>query len=388
MRKTTLIVTGYYAFIFMALGAFASYISLYYVHLQLTTADITWLTTMGSVVAILLQPVWGTVGDRARTKNQILLMALAGAGLAVWLFPLAAQSLWMLMLAVVVFYAFQCAVNPLSDTIALEQSAKGLFQFSRVRMAGSVGYAIMAAVAGWLFSRNIELMFPLFSVFMIGAWVLAFFVPKVEGHQRGKPKVNPLIMLRNRNLVVIYAYSFIISTTLGYFYAFQSVYSFEQGISMGWIGLGIMIGCVLEPLFILLFNRMYQGAGIRSVLLLVGMIAVLRWILFAVGVNQVTYLVIWALHGGTYIILYLALAEFVAKHVPAELRAGGQTMNAVVMGASRVAGSLFGGLYAAAYSLQSAFMVCAVICAAALLVLYKWGKINKEQPAIGIHGDS
>jgi PPP family 3-phenylpropionic acid transporter len=379
MRRTTLIMTSYYAFIFMALGAFASYISLYYVHLQLTTVDITLLSTLGAVVGIVMQPLWGAAGDRARTKNQTLLLGLAGSGLAVWFIPAAGQSLGMLMLAAAIFYAFQCAVNPLSDTIALEQSAKGLFQFSRVRMAGSIGYAVMAAVAGWLFSLNIEIMFPIFSVFMLGAWMLAWFIPKVEGHQRGKPRVNPLVMLRNRNLVIIYLYSFIISSTLGYFYAFQTIFSFEQGISMGWIGFGIMIGCVLEPLYILLFNRMYQGVGIRSVLLFVGVIAVLRWVLFAAGVNHITYMIIWALHGGTYIILYLALAEFVAKQVPAEMKAGGQTMNAVVFGASRVAGSLLGGLYAAAFSLQSAFMVCAIVCTAALLVLWRWGRISGEE---------
>jgi PPP family 3-phenylpropionic acid transporter len=359
-------VSFYYALIFMALGAFSSYISLYYNKLELDLFTIGLLTSASSIVALFVQPLWGLAADRSSSKNRILLLGLLLTASAVWLIPLSGGRIWLLLLATTVLALAQCVINPLSDTIALELANKSSFNFSRVRTAGSLGYAAMSAVAGWILDRNIEYMFPVFSIMMFAAFLFALGIPRVEGHQQ-KKKVKLKELFKNRPLVMLYIYTFTMESTLGFFFTFHAVYSHEQGISTSLIGIGIMIGSISQFPFMIFFDRFYKRFGIYKILLFSGFIHVIRWVLYATAVTQFTVILSWILHGGTFMLFYLCLAEYVNRHVPKELKASGQMMNSLmVSGGSRVFGGLAGGAVASLFGMGFGFAACAVLCAAAI----------------------
>ncbi|TDF93197.1 MFS transporter [Paenibacillus piri] len=363
-------VSFYYALVFMALGAFSSYISLYYNKIQLDLFTIGLLTSAGSVIALFVQPLWGLAADRSASKNRILLVSLLLTSATVWLVPLAGTHFWLLLLATIVFGVAQCVVNPLSDTIALELANKSSFNFSRVRTAGSVGYAAMSAVAGWILDRNIDYMFPVFSAMTFAAFLFALGIPRVEGHQR-KSKVKLKELFANRPLLLLYIYTFAMESTIGFFFTFHAVYSQNQGISTSLIGIGIMIGSISQFPFMIFFDRLYARFGIYNILLFSGLIHVVRWILYATVVTKFTVILCWVLHGGTFMLFYLCLAEYVNRHVQKELKASGQMMNSIMLsGGSRVFGGLAGGGYAALFGIGSGFAVCAAICTAAMMFFF------------------
>lgn len=126
------------------------------------------------------------------------------------------KHLWLLLACTVMFNAFQCAINPLGDTIALELSGEKGFPFSRVRTAGSLGYAIMSALAGWILESNIDYLFPAFSIMTLIAFLIAVRIPSIEGHQ-WQTNVQLIELLRNKPLMRLYLYTFVVETTLGFF---------------------------------------------------------------------------------------------------------------------------------------------------------------------------
>jgi PPP family 3-phenylpropionic acid transporter len=385
-KATYVYVSFYYALVFMALGAFSSYISLYYNKLELDLFTIGLLTSAGSIVALFVQPMWGLAADRSKSKNRILLLSLLLTAASVWLIPLSGRHFWLLLLSSVFFYVAQCVVNPLSDTIALELANKSKFNFSRVRTAGSVGYAAMSAVAGWILDRNIDYMFPVFSVMMFLAFAFACGIPRVEGHQQ-KKKVELKELFKNKPLVLIYIYTFIIESTLGFFFTFHAVYSQDQGISTSLIGIGIMIGSISQFPFMIYFDRIYARFGVFKILLFSGLIHVLRWLLYATAVNEFTVILSWVLHGGTFMLFYLCLAEYVNRYVQKELKASGQMMNSIMlMGGSRITGGLLGGVYAGLFGIGSGFAACAIICAAAM-VYFAW-YVRKHLQARDVQSDT
>jgi PPP family 3-phenylpropionic acid transporter len=72
---------------------------------------------------------------------------------------------------------------------------------------------------------------------------------------------------------------------------------------------------------------------------------------------------IWALHGLTYIVFYLCLAEYVNANVIDELKSSGQAMNSImIQGISRFFGGFFGGILASVISLKYVFVISSVIC--------------------------
>jgi PPP family 3-phenylpropionic acid transporter len=385
---TYVFVSIYYALIFMGNGAISSYMGIYYNKIHLDTFTIGLLTSIGLITAYCVQPLWGLAADRSKTKNRILLIAVFFTSASIWLMPFSGDNFWLLLAATALFYVFQCVVNPLSDTITLELAGKSNFNFSMVRTYGSVGFAVMSGVAGWIFDKNIDYMFPVFSAMLLLAFVCACAIPKVEGHQQ-KKKVHLKELFKNKPLTVIYLYTFVIETTIGFFFTFHAVYSAQEGISTSLLGIAVMIGSISQFPFMIYFDRLYARFGVYKILLFSGFIHLIRWLLYAIAINEFTVIASWILHGGTFILFYLCLAEYVNKNVQKELKASGQMMNSMMtMGLSRICGGLLGGAYASVFGIGSGFAVCAGLCAAAMIAFAWYVKRHTASPTVSMEQKS
>lgn len=366
--RTMIPIACFYALIFMNNGAFNSYVSLYYASIDLTNAQIGVLTSMSALVALFAQPLWGTISDRAATKNHILTLLVLGSAISIWLTPLAGSALGLLLVFTSVYYLFHCAVNPLSDAVTLELASREGFSFSIIRTVGSLGFALTAAVAGRVIESNIMNIFVAVSVLMFSAFLLSFRIPPVQGHQDRTHPVRFWELFRSPQLCVIYTYTFLLSCTLGFFFSFHAIFSVEQGVSTSVLGTAIMIGSFSQFPFMVLFDRINRRFRVVDLLTLSGLIFTVRWFLYAGILSPETILPIWLLHGGTYIVIYLCLADYVYHHVRPELQATGQMMNAVIiMGISRAVGSALGGAAANSFGLQAAFLGAAFVCLAAVV---------------------
>ena len=370
-NKNVVILAIFYAFIYMSTGSFSSYIGVYFTEQGIGHTEIGILTSIGAVVGLFAQPLWGLAGDRSKTKNKILIFCTLLSGLTVWLVPWAGSMFWPLLLAMALFSMFQIAINPLSDAITLELSSKGVVRFSTIRTFGSVGYAVISVAAGWLFARHIDTIFMVTSLIMLGCFALSLGIPQVAGHQSGKKKVKLTEIFKSKPLMVLYAYTLVLSTTMGFLWAFQAIYSKEQGISMEVIGIGLAIGSFTQFPFMIFFQKIYDRFGIRNILLFSGLIHVLRWCLYSFSLTPFTYLLSWVLHGGTYIMFYMCLAEYVNRHVVKELKATGQMLNSVIqLSIGKIIGGMLGGLYAAKFGFHHSFVLLVIIAAASTVLFY------------------
>ena len=373
--------SAFYFIIFMAGGAFSNYVALYYVHVGLTTAQIGMISSLAAIVTVFVQPFWGTIADRAKTKNRIICVAIVGSAAMVWLLPLADATVLGIFLAFTAFTVFQCAYNPLADATTLEICQKHKFNFSTIRTMGSLGFALAAFVAGHLIARNIMFIFPVFSGLMLFALFTLIFIPKVAGHQNKGDKANKhrfTDVLKHKRLVIIYIYALVIMTTMSFAFSFHAIYSAEIGITADIIGTGVMIGSIAQFPFMLLFPKIVKKVPLVFVLCASGLVHAARWLLYAYALNEVTIYFICALHGFCFMVFYLCLTEIVSKTVPPELRASGQTMNAlVILGLSRIIGSALGGFGGELIGLQSVFAISGVLCIVATLVFFVVVKIRK-----------
>lgn len=371
----------YYGLIFMANSSFISYVSLFYAEVNISDSQIGILTSSGAVMAVIANPFWGVRGDRSKTKNTVLKICLLAAGCTVWLFPLFGAHFAMLFLIVCLFFFFQAAINPLSDAITLELATKENFSFSKVRTAGSLGYAIMAMVTGTLIEYHINFIFILYSfLILVALLVFSTKIPKIRGYQTPQQKIKFWEVLKSPSLRKIYLYVLILSSGFGFFISFHALYSVEQGISVGLLGIGIMIGSFSQFPFMLLFDKLYAKFGIRKIILISGLFNVVRWGLYAVWLNSYTVLFLWVLHGGTFIIIYLCLAEYVFRSVRDELKVSGQMMNFIILqGAGQLIGGIVGGVLADMFSYDFVFGIVSIT--SLLGVVYFWFS-TRRNPAL------
>lgn len=371
-RKRSLFIVSsvYYALFFMAGGGFVSYIGIWYSSINLPNALIGIISSAGLLAGMLGQPLWGTLADHSKNKTRMLNILNLIAAALIWLVPASHSSFWLILASMIIFSFFGNSLMPIADSITIGLAKREGLKFSTIRLIGSLGFAGMAAVAGKILSLNINYIFAMFFVLRFSGGIVSFFLPVVEGHPREKGQRDSFLdLFQDKRLVAIYAYIFVLSSTMGFFSNFHSIYSRAQGISLELIGVGVMIGSLSQFPFTLFFTSIHRKLGLRLILIISGAVYVLRWFLMSYALNEFTVLWIWALHGCNYIVLYLCLADYVAEYVPARLQTRGQMMNNIVLlGASAVLGGTLGGLLADTLGLQTVFMLCAWLAAAAWLV--------------------
>jgi len=370
----------FYSFIYMANAGILSYLSLFYAEMNISEANIGLLSALNALLATLAGPFWGVCGDRSGVKNRVLQLCLLMSALTVWLLPLAGGQIGPLIAAVCVFFFFHSAIYPMSDAISLELASRERFSFSAVRTIGSIGFMIMSVVIGALIEYDVNYIFGASSLFILLALAALAVMPRVGGARTGKLTIRFWAVLHNRALARMYLYVLILSVGFGFFISFHALYSVERGISTGLLGIGIMLGSVSQLPFMVFFEKLYRRFGIRRIIAVSGLFNVVRWIGYAYWLNPYTVLPLWLLHGATFIVLYLCLAEYVHRHVQKELKVSGQMMNSIVLqGAGRVLGGVLGGFSVALFDYSAVFAVSGAVTLLAVLLFWVTTRATDER---------
>lgn len=354
----------FYFFIYMNNAVYGTFVPVYFENIGFTNTQIGLLLSIGPLAAILAQPLWGTVSDRARTKNSVLVLLLGGCALCMLVFPLSVSFVYVLIL-ICLFMFFQTPVYALGDAITLEvldQRGKG--NFSHIRMAGTFGFALMSVLFGWAARGQIEWLFPVNVAVFVLCLLMVLQFPHVEGHQLQGKKMHMGMLLRNRKLMLYLTLCFILHTTLGYYYAFFPLYFQELGADSAWVGWSMLISSLSEIPFLLLSVYLFKKIPIPYILLGAGVMTALRWYLLSSIENPVWVFPVQALHGLIFIVLTVTMAIFINREVPAELKASGQTLHALLcLGVARMLGSFFGGVASDAYGLKDVFFYSSIVAA-------------------------
>lgn len=373
----------YYAVSYMSTAVFNVFIPLYLNSLGYSRSVVGTLLALGPFAALVLHPAWGLLADRARSKNTVLAGLILGAAAAVLLFPLS-SSLPLVLFFLFLFSAFQASIIPLSDAITLERAGQSGWSFGPVRLAGTVGFALMAVVAGFSARWRIGSIFPLYAVLGLLAFLVLLRLPKVRGHQSAGPRFPPGRLFRSRALVLVLAFHFLLQFTLGFYYSFFAIHLKELGGDASLQGWAVFITATAELPFLLNADRILARLGLRRTLLLAGGILSLRWLAFYLVSDRFLLMALNATHGVTVIVFIYCLATFINRHVPRELRASGHALNAMLcIGAARILGSVLGGVLSDRLGIRPVFLLFSLVAAVSVAVFAPLllGKRPRRAPA-------
>lgn len=380
----------FYVFIYMGNAVYGTFLPLYFQKIGFTQSQIGTLLSLGPLIAILAQPVWGTLSDRARTKNSILLLLIAGSGAATLLYPLSDRFMYLLVM-ICVFTFFQTSIFAVSDAItleALDRRKKG--NYSYIRLGGTIGFGIMSILFGLVAEKRIDLMFGIYTSVLVVCFLLVLKFPRIEGHQSKGRKLRIWVLFGNRKLVLYLAANFILQISLGYYYTFFPLYFKELGGDSSWLGWSMVISSLSELPFLLLSQKIFKHMKIPHILLGAGAASALRWFLFSAIHDPHWMLPVQVLHGMIFIVLSVTLATVINQEVPSELKASGQAFNGLLsLGLARIIGSFAGGIASDAFGIRSVFFynfVLSSVCIAVFAVVFWWQSVKEKSPLTARRG--
>lgn len=346
----------FYSLIFMSLAVFGIFMPIYLNNLGYNNTEIGTLLSLGSFVALFAQPLWGVASDRSKTKNDVLKTLLLLSSLTILLFRISGNFYY--IFAVMAIYSFfQSPIIPVSDAITLEYMVATRWKYGPIRLAGTFGYAGIAVLAGLFINKDINSIFYL--CFAIGfiTFLTAFKMPRIKGHQSTGHKLSIFELFKNRELMLLMGFSVAVQATLSFYNAFFSIYYKDMGADNTILGWAVFIAAVSEIFFLLFGDRVIARYGIKLTLFGAAFVAVVRWALLGVVNNIYIVLVLQVLHGFIFIVLAYSMATYINREVPRELKASGQTLNAVIgLGFARIIGSIGGGMLSDRVGIRQVFL--------------------------------
>ncbi len=363
---------------------YASFMMAYYVtnaiyqgFLSLYFRDVALLSTqwisivMASVpfVSMFTQTMWGYAGDKMKSRNAVLRILAIGACAAILLLRVSTSPWWILPV-MCVFSCFYTSLQPMGDSIILENTQREGRNFGPIRLAGCWSFAIVSFFAGRFLESRISSTITITAILLCVVFSTSYILPSTPGHQHGKSKVSMMVLLREKKLMRLMGFMTILQMTMGYFYTYYSIYftTFEGGTT-SLLGVAYFLSAVSETAFLLLSDKLIKKPGVGKLLVIAGCALTTRWVLLALAPNVWVAFFAQILHGWGFIVMTVSMAKYINTHVPDELKARGQMMlNVAGFGVARVAGIVLGGVIASNLGVQNGFWVSAALSGLALIL--------------------
>jgi len=140
------------AFYYAINGVMIPYLPLLFQQHGFNYRQIGILLTVGPVVNVLTQFLWGYLCDKIQTVKKLLLLQLfmsAGISLLVFYY----RSFWPLVLALTAFYIFYRPIPSLIDTLILNGIKENPSKYGNYRLFGSLGFMLSVFTSGYLLNK-------------------------------------------------------------------------------------------------------------------------------------------------------------------------------------------------------------------------------------------
>lgn len=360
---------SYFAY-YSTTAIYISFMTLYFKSLGYDGAEIGFLTSFPHLLALLTQPIWGAIGDRAKSKNRILILLALGIMISIAMMPLSKSILWVAVIMVVYMIA-RSNTSTMLDTITFEMLPKTKINYGWARAMGSIGFAIMSVVAGQATKGGISNMFPLYIGIMAVFVVLVLFIPRVEGHQRReKKKVKVNVLLKNPAVRTLCISGFLYMVPTGFFHSFFSIYFTELGGTNNMLGWAMCLAPLAEIPFLFLAQRIYNKLGAKNLMVMAAGMMTLRWLLLGLACpDTAAATIMQPLQGIGDTAYTFVLVSYMNEAAPLELKASGQALVGLSTGIATMSGSFLGGILSDFLPLATIFAMGGGLTALAVVAL-------------------
>ena len=372
MKKDRWMISLYlfHAIYFISLGM-TTFVSKFYGEIGLTDGQIGLISAMMAFVALFLQPIWGTLADRARYKRNVSAAALAVAGgLCFLVMPATSNFIW-LILVLTLYNAFLLPVMPVGTAISIEYTSKHGHAYGPVRMLGTIGYQAGILATGFILTKSLRGLYPAIGIVLILSAGFALMLPSVRGYQHQQQKTPLFQLFHDRKIRLLMAVVFVASIGHQFNMAFFTKHLGDLGLDNTVTGYISMLSVILEIPFLLFGDRLMKR------------MSVWKWMLIGLLIGGGRFALLAAVRTPGMLILaqslsisHLACFEFVpmvylGKTVRAELQAGSQSMLQMFsFGIARIVGSLAGGMIADSTGIPFVYGICAVLMTGSAVLFY------------------
>lgn len=254
-------------------GFFSPFLNLFYVQQGLSGSEIGAITAISAVVALVVAPIWTRRSSASAHPRRLLQVGLILSSIT--LLWLGRQHLfWWIAVVIAIRTLVNTGVSPLSDALALATTGATRSGFGSVRVWGSIGWAFVVLLSGWLIERH-----GFMAGFVGGAVTLLISTVLIQrvnmGNSRpgalSRPrqagfKATALNQLRNPAMIGLALMLIFIGFGNNGVNQFETVFLDQLGAKESLIGIASMVSSVVEIPGMFWADHLVRKRGAHTVL--------------------------------------------------------------------------------------------------------------------------
>jgi len=360
---------AFYFLYFAAAASLRPFLSLYYQSLGMTGRQIGVLTGVVPLVMMVSAPLWGGLADVTHRHRLSLLLAISGTWTAVLGLsqPVTFSGL---LLWVVVYAFFIAAIIPLMDNSVLTLLGAHKAEYGRLRVWGSVGWAVAATLLGPVLQRaGLSWAFYSFLLFMFVTFIVAWQMPVLQGAAGQSYRTGLKMLLATPRFLLLLAVALVYGASLSVYLNYLFLYLETLNASRTLMALSLTTATISELPLWYVTHRLIHRWGVNRMLAIALLAMCIR--AFAYALITVPWLVlpINLLHGVSFALLWAAGVASADAIAPPGLGATAQGLFAgTVLGLGASLGAFAGGALYDSIGPVALFQATGVMLVAALLL--------------------
>lgn len=382
-KKNILTLQGFYLFVFFGLGAITPLLSVYLSEVEgLNGYQIGTIMSIGPVIMIFFQPLWGIISDLTNAPIRILTITTFLAGLF-GLGYIFFHHYYLFLLIAILVAIFQSAIIPVSDSLAIKYTTKVGYNYGNVRMFGSLGFGIAVFILGRVSEEFPASIFYSFFIFLTLAAILAIRIPK----EKTTPPRNLLSgvkeILSIKKYLIFLAITFLIFGPNLANNTYFGLFIEDRGGTYTGIGLAFLIAVLSEVPFMKVANRCILKLGLLQIAAIAGAVSLFRWILYFFEPSLFIVYATAVIQGFSLGLFIPAGLQYIRDVTPVHIVATAITLySAIGNGLGNWFSTFLGGIFYEEFSIYSVYLFFAMLSLIGVLLNVWLIKEEKHSPSL------
>jgi len=342
--------SGFYAAYFLAIGIYAPYWQLWLDGKGLSPVEIGWVLASAFWIKILAQPVVARIVDWKGRTRWLTTGLMAGAAV-LFAVQSSVSGFWPLLILGGLTAACYQPVLPVMESVVLRHVNANDLDYGRIRLWGSITFIAGTVCVGlWVERASADLVVWLMVAGMVVVAMSCAMAPERPPRTERRHATSLSREFLKPSFLLFLLTAGLINASQAMLNGFASLHWRAQGHGETTIGLFWATGVVAEIILFFLAGRFRDKLGPLTLLMLSALGGVIRWPLLAFVDDAGVLYAVQTLHALTFGAGHLGAMLFLARAVPPDLSATGQSLYYALVGGVLtglmlpMAGSLYTGL--------------------------------------------
>lgn len=349
----------YYWLLFFGIGALYPLLAIYLEGIGLTGAQIGIILSIGPIVTIFAQPLWGYISDRFQKPNiTLLFLSLISAIIVIgFLFPI--TYFYFILIAMILAF-FHSPLVPIADSVTLSfvKKHQDKYQFGAIRLWGAIGFAIAVWVTGILMELTFTgIIFYVFSISLIVTAWISYRLPNDAELNKGDLLGSLKSLFAIPSYVFLLISNFLIFGSINANNFYFGLYYTSIGGTIAGVGFVFLLAAGSEAPFMRVANYYISKFGIVNILIFSSVVGTARWLILLMEPSTYIVIAISILQGISVGLFIPASVMLVRELSPSHIKVTSMSFfYSVGNGLGTTFCTLFGGFIIDYYSITQLYL--------------------------------